>query len=333
MRKSLLLVTTLAAVLGLGSTGCLKSMILNGQIASTRKGAKAADTLGDYEVARAASSAGLVQFEGMHRLAPDNEDALYLLMRGWAGYGYAFAQDDYEVALIAGDDAAAEYHKGRAKLAYDRAIAYGLELIGKHAEGFDENKKDSDTIKKWLAANFDSKDHAETLFWLGSAWMARVNLLKDDPTGEYVANLFIGVAILERSVEIDPEYLSWGGTATLAAYHSRAKGPELDMAKKMFDTALEKTGRKALGVQLNYTRYACQQQDQALYEKLANEVLNAEDPDPNLRLQNTIAKRRAKRALHKSALEECGFPPKDAAPAPPADAPAAPAAAADSPAK
>ncbi|MCA9589813.1 MAG: hypothetical protein KC657_31130 [Myxococcales bacterium] len=312
MRKSLLLTSLLAGALALGSTGCLKSMILNGQIASTRKGAKAADTLGDYEVARAASSAGLVQFEGMHRLAPDNEDALYLLLRGWAGYGYAFAQDDYEVALIAGDDAAAEYHKGRAKLAFDRAISYGLELIGKHAEGFEENKKDADTIKKWLEANFDSKDHAETLFWLGGAWLARVNLLKDDPTGEYVANLFIGVAILERSVAIDPEYLSWGGTSTLATYHARGKGPELEEAKKMFELALQKTGRKSLGVQLNYAKYFCMKQDQAGYEKIVNEVLSTEDPDPNLRLQNTIAKRRAKRALHKSVMEDCGFPPKEA---------------------
>ena len=36
-------------------------------------------------------------------------------------------------------------------------------------------------------------------------------------------------------------------------------------------------------------------------------VLAAEDPDPNIRLQNVIAKRRAKRALSKQAMEDCGF--------------------------
>jgi hypothetical protein len=40
---------------------------------------------------------------------------------------------------------------------------------------------------------------------------------------------------------------------------------------------------------------------------MINEVLSTEDPDPNLRLVNTIAKRRAKRALTKSAMEDCGF--------------------------
>ena len=47
--------------------------------------------------------------------------------------------------------------------------------------------------------------------------------------------------------------------------------------------------------------------DRALYEKTLNEVVSADDPDPNLRLQNAVAKRRAQRALTKPAMEECGF--------------------------
>src|SRR5262249_25486434 len=86
--------TLLAITLALSGTGCIKKSLLNGQIEATRTGAGAADTIADYDLARAAASAGLLQFEGMHRLAPDNEDALYLLIKGWAGYGYAFAEDD-----------------------------------------------------------------------------------------------------------------------------------------------------------------------------------------------------------------------------------------------
>jgi hypothetical protein len=298
--------TLLAAVLALGSTGCLKKMLLNGQIKSTRVGAGAADTIGDYELARGAAQAGLMQFEGMHRLAPDNDDALFLLMRGWAGYGYAFAQDDYEVANLAGDENTAEYHKKRTKLAYDRSVSYGLELLAREDEGFPAAKKNADTIKAWLTKHFDDPEDAEVLFWTGSAWMARVNLLKDEP--EYVAELFVGVAMLERSRELNPEYMGYGATSTLAAYHARSPMAELDQAKQMFDTALEKTKRKALGIHLNYaTRYACSKSDQALYEKLLNEAVSADDPDPNARLQNTIAKRRARRALTKAAMEDCGF--------------------------
>ncbi|MBX3203465.1 MAG: hypothetical protein KF764_00290 [Labilithrix sp.] len=310
----------LAAALALGSTGCVKKMLLNGQIHSTRIGSGAADTIGDYEIARGAAAGGVLQFEGMHRLAPDNEDALFLLLRGWAGWGYAFAQDDYEVATLAGDEATAEYHKKRAKLAFDRSISYGLELLAKEDEGFPAAKKNADTLKAWLAEHFDDKADAEPLFWLGSAWLARVNLLKDEP--EYVADLFVGVAILERSRELHPELMAWGATSTLAAYHARTSMAELDEAKKLLDLALEKTQRKSLGVLLNYAKYACVKSDQTLYEKVLNEILAAEDPDANLRLQNTIAKRRAKRALHKSAMEDCGFE----SPAPAKPAAAAPAA-------
>ena len=176
--RSFVPATLFAAALALGSTGCIKSMILNSTIKSTRIGAGASDTIGDYELARSASQAAMMQFEGMHRLAPDNTDALYMLMRGWAGYGYAFASDDYEVADLAGDEATAEYHKRRAKLAFDRSIAYGEELISKKAEGFKDAKKNADTIKTWLATNFKEADDAENLFWFGSAWLARV---KDAP--------------------------------------------------------------------------------------------------------------------------------------------------------
>ena len=330
--RSFVPATLFAAALALGSTGCIKSMILNSTIKSTRIGAGASDTIGDYELARSASQAAMMQFEGMHRLAPDNTDALYMLMRGWAGYGYAFASDDYEVADLAGDEATAEYHKRRAKLAFDRSIAYGEELISKKAEGFKDAKKNADTIKTWLATNFKEADDAENLFWFGSAWLARVNLLKDEP--EYVAELFVGVAILERSREIDPTYLAYGATSTLGAYHARMPSAELDQAKALLDEALTKTNKKALGVYLNYAKYACSKGDQALYEKMLNDAVSAEDPEPNLRLQNTIAKRRAKRLLTKAAMENCGFappapPPKPAAEKPadkPAEKPAEPAA-------
>ena len=312
MIRTKLVTTLLVSALALGSTGCIKKILLNGQIASTRIGSGAADTIGDYELARAAASGGILQFEGMHRLAPDNEDALFLLMRGWAGYGYAFAMDDYDVATLADDDKMADYHKKRAKLALDRSVLYGLELVGHEAEGFEAATKNADTMKAWLKKEFDDVEDGHNLFWLGSAWLARVQLLKDQP--EYVAKLYVGVAMLERSRELAPEYMAWGATSTLGAYHARSPMAELEEGKTLLDLALEKTGRKALGIQLNYAKYACAKNDQALYEKMLNEVVNTEDPDPNLRLTNTIAKRRAARGLTKAGMEECGFTAGGAAP-------------------
>lgn len=308
--RTKLLSAILCSALALGQTGCIKTMLINGQIESTRTGAGAADTIGDYELARAATSAGLLQFEGMHRLAPDNKNALFLLVKGWAGYGYAFPNDDFDAARLEGKDEQADYHRHRSLLAYDRAVGYGLELLAKQDEGFPNAKKNADMLKSWLAENFDDKEDAEVLFWTGSAWLARVNLMKDDDDlgPAYISELFVGVALLERSRELDPEYMAWGATSTLGVYHARAQMAELDLAKQMFDEVIAKTGGKSLGVYVNYAKYACVKSDRALYEKMLRYVVEAGDVDPNLRLQNTIAKRRAVRGLSKEAMEECAFP-------------------------
>src|SRR5690349_18686650 len=92
------LAAVLTAVLALGSTGCIKKMLVNGQIASTRNASGALDNIGDLELVKTAAQAGLVQFEGMHRLAPDNTDALFLLTKGWVSYGFGFVEDEMEQA-------------------------------------------------------------------------------------------------------------------------------------------------------------------------------------------------------------------------------------------
>lgn len=295
------------SALSMTQLGCIKSMLVNGQISSTRTAAGAFDSIADWELARSAASAGLVQFEGLHKLAPDNEDGLFLLVKSWVGYGFAFPEDEYEAAVVAENNALAEYHKGRAQHAYDRALFYGLELLNRRADGFEAASRELPALKAWLANNFTSPEDAEILFWVANAWLARVNIAKEDP--EQVAKLWVGVELMERSVAIDPTYMGWGGTSTLASFHARSGMAELDQAKAMFETAIAKTNRKALLPIMNYgSRYGCVKNDRALYEKLLKEVVGAGDVDPNNRLQNMLAKRRAARYLTKSwMLNECGF--------------------------
>ena len=57
-------------------------------------------------------------------------------------------------------------------------------------------------LHDWLEKHFSSKEEAANLFWTGYAWLSRVDLLKDDPA--VVAELFVGVEMMQRSVAIDP---------------------------------------------------------------------------------------------------------------------------------
>ncbi len=287
-------------------TGCIKSMLTNGQISATREAAGSFETIGDYELAKSAAMAGMVQFEGMHKLAPDNDDALFMLMQGWTGYGYAFAEDDREAAMEAGDDDLAEYHRKRARMAYDRAIFYGVELLTHHDKGWNEARRNDGLFKAWLKENFDDKEDAPLLLWMGNAWLARVQLNADEPA--LVAELFIGIAFLEQSLRLDPTAQHYSAMTNLGAYHSRTVEAEPELAKQMYETALAKTDRKSLIVQVSYAKgYACVRAERPLYEKLLNEVLAADDPDPAQRLTNAVAKRRAKRYLGKKTMMDCGF--------------------------
>jgi hypothetical protein len=300
----------LAVALAAGSVGCIKQALIDGQIEGTRQGSSALDTIGDYELAQTATQAGLSQFEGMHALAPSNTDGLFLLTKGWTGYAYGFVEDELQVAEDAGDEALAEYHRKRARMAYDRAVFYGLELLGHRASGFDEAKKSEPALAKWLAAHFTADD-VPALFWTGYAWLARADLMKgDEEEGPaFVADLFVGVAMIERSTALDPSFEHYAGLIALGAYHARTAMAELDESKRLLDTALAKTEGKNLMVELTTAvKYACVRGDGALYQGMLEKVLQAQDPDPYERLTNAIAKRRARRWLaRKRAKDACGI--------------------------
>jgi hypothetical protein len=290
----------------LSQVGCIETILTNGEIASTRQAAASFDTLGDYELAKVATQAGLAQFEGMHRIAPANTDALFMLVQGWAGYAWGFVEDEMEDAELKGDDGAVAYHKKRAKMAYDRAVYYGLELLSHTGKDFEQAKKNDATLSAWLKESFVSKDDAENLFWVAYAWMSRVNLLQDDPA--MVADLYIGVDMMARAFELEPTYYASSPMVAMAAYHGRTADAEVKQARALFDQALVNTKRGALTTQLTYAQFACTVADKKLYDAMVDEILKADDPDPNQRLNNTIAKRRASRMRSPKKTADCGFP-------------------------
>lgn len=292
----------------LATTGCIDRMILDGTLKGTRDAASAFDTLSDVEVAKLGAGSSLVQVEGMLKLAPDNEDALFLLLQGWTGYAGAFIEDGWEQAYDRGDDDGEAREAKRAREAYERAIRFGRTLLDQKKPGLAAAMKNHDALVAWLKS-FQAED-AETLLWFGAAWLSRVGVAAEDPA--LVADLWVAVPFLERSVELNPK-LAWAtGLAALGAYHARAPDAELAEAKALFERALQLTGRKALMVQLMYAQnYACNAHDAALYRTLLDEVVNApDDLLPEQRLETGIAKTKARRDLGAPRLKRCGFPVK-----------------------
>ncbi|HVY48463.1 MAG TPA: TRAP transporter TatT component family protein [Minicystis sp.] len=293
--------------LSVAQTGCIKQMLLDGQIEATRKASAAVDTISDYEVAQSAAFAGIAQFEGMHYLAPDNEDALFMLTKSWAGATFGFIEDLMEQAEDAqgSDSPLYAYEQARARAGYDRAIHYGVELLEHKNKGFSAAKRNDETMKAWLS-KFTDKDDAAALFWTGNAWMSKTNVIKEDPAA--VAELFVGVDMMERAVALDPGYMNGSGFIALGAYHARSPLAELPEGKKDFDKAIAMTGGKYLMAKFQLAaKYYCTKGDKDAYVKTLTEVVQAGDVFPEERLTNTIAKRRASRYLTKPRMRACGF--------------------------
>jgi len=317
--RSHLATLSLAAALSLGANGCIMKVLTDGQITATRQAASSFDTIGDVDLAKSAAEASFGQFEGMHALAPYNPDALFLLTKSWTGYGAGFITEEIEAAQDANNEGMEEYQRKRARMAFDRAVFFGLQLLGQRSEGFDQAKKNAGTLAKWLTDHFKDTDDAPNLLWTGVAWLSRADVMKGDENEGpiFIADVYIGVAMIERAVAIDASAEHYTGLIALASYHARNGMAEPEQAKQMLDTAMAKTQGKDLLIPLAYaTTYACVKGDSALYNDMLNRVLAAQDPDPYQRLENALAKRKAKRWMGKRrAKDSCGV---DASIAPPA---------------
>ena len=60
-------------------------------------------------------------------------------------------------------------------------------------------------------------------------------------------------------------------------------------------------------LELTYAQLGCVLGDKELYDRMLKEVLAADDPDPQQRLNNMLAKRRARRYLNPKRTADCGF--------------------------
>ena len=174
-------------------------------------------------------------------------------------------------------------------------------MFARILSGYWRVMKATSSIPGWRYAS------PRALTWIGFAFVGLVDAAKDRP--EEVADLYIGVAIVERALELD-EKVEYGiNHVVLGAYHARTAQSEVEEAKVHFDAAMKINGGKLLSTQLNYgAKYYCAKSDRANYEKMLNAVLAAGDPLPDQRLPNLIAKRRARRYLDSKVFQEdCGF--------------------------
>ncbi len=307
----------LVGAVSLGTSGCVQEyayiqtgiypqpMIYEDALRWTREASAAVNTMHDFEDARDAAYGNMGMIEGLHKLVPDDQDGLLLLEKSWAGISFAFMDDERENALDKKDDQLADYEAARARAGFKRARFYGEELINLQTKGFKDAQRNEDTLRAWLQKNYDDKKYAEQLLWFAFSIVGRVNFDMDNP--ETVSELWIGIAILEQVVKLDPNIENGTPYAMLGAAHAGLH--DYDSAKADFDHALQIGGGKLMTAKVTMAQYYyCPKRDKKDYFAALNDVMAAGDTMPEQRLSNVLAKRRAQRYLaNKYWQQDCAF--------------------------
>lgn len=251
----------------------------------------------DYDLVGRSFPASIIQLEGLLRVVPDNETIGLSLIAAYIGYGTGWIEDRVEVADIEDDWEEADHLRRRALVMYTRGWELSKHFLRNRNAGFDDALKGGvDTLEAWLNVAFTEKQDAAILLWSGASLGARINMGMEDI--DTVADLPLAKVILNRSVELDPDFMFMIGKMTMGVLAASEFPPDMDRAKLILDDVLEKTERRNLMVQMNMARYyAVNIGDHKLFKELLQEVLDAGDVLPEARLSNTIARRRAQRYL------------------------------------
>lgn len=203
------------------------------------------------------------------------------------------------------------------------ALLAGAKLYGAYAGGFVEDPPRAQHLaeraygyarrglclrEKSLCAQLDapfdafaaaldkaSAKDVDALYGFGAAWAGRIQMNSGDWNA--IADLPKLQALLSWVTRIDPQHDSGGAYLYLGVINSirpASLGGKPEEGKAYFDKALELSAGRNQMVRVLYAQfYARLVFDQALHDKLLNDVLAADPVAPRLTLINVLAKRRA----------------------------------------
>ncbi len=291
VRKGLI---AFAAILAFTSGCDLAKFTVNSVASVNQRAAPSVDEHWDQEFVGDALPAQVMQIEGLLRVSPQNELLHLQGVRAYTSYAFGWVEDDAERREARGDSAGARKQRERAIHFYLRAVRLGKRLLDlETGEFYTRAEGELPAFEAWLADEFDDEEDAPALFWVGYAWGLYINARY--PTEQNRERGF-AIALVKRSVALDPDYYGGSGLGVLAFVATQRPGADLDEARAAWDRALAASGRRNLLALVTMARvYAVERGDRALFDELIAEVLAAGDIYPEMRLSNKIAQRRARR--------------------------------------
>ena len=279
-----------AWLLGAGGCDTTRALTAPSTAALLQRAAPAGEEHWDLEFMGQALPSAILQAEGVLRIVPDDERLLRQVVRSSVAYAFGWPERAAERAEAEGELEEAERQLARARWYHRRAFELGRYWIGLHEAGWQAALAGGpESFARWLR-RFDEPEQAPMLLWTGYAWAAMINVSRDDMTA--VADLPAALALVRRSVDLDPDLEYAAGLTLLAAAEAESLSGDVEAADRMFREALERSEGRSVMVFYQYARtVAVKRQDRRLFLHLVRRALQAPDT-PAIRLQNAMARAR-----------------------------------------
>jgi len=298
----------LAALIGLGVSGCsIKRYAIHQLGDALASSGSTFSSDNDPELVRDALPFSLKLIESLLAESPQHKGLLLAATSGFTQYGYAFVQMDAD-RVEDEDVARAEALRDRARKLYLRSREYGLRGLEVEHPGFQAALR----ANAVGAVQGLTKNDVPLLFWTASAWGAAISVSKNHP--DLIADQVLVEAMVDRALELDPDYDMGAIHALLISYEMARQGGDGDPAERSryhFEKAVELSHGHLAGPYVSYAEAVLvQKQDLAGFKVLLDKALAVQvDEAPSVRLVNLIMQERARWLL--SRLDELFLIPSE----------------------
>ncbi len=284
----------LTAILSIFMSGCFGSLA-TGLVADALSGPGTLGTDDDPELVRDAAPFGLKTMESVLESQPKHVGLITSLASGFAQYGYAFVQQEADVAELEGHSGLAKVKRARAKKLLLRGRDYGLAGLELSSPGITEKLKSMRNLADAVAPL--KKEDVPLVYWTAAAWALAISNGKEDMG--LVAELPAPEALMKRALELDETWDEGAVLEFFVSFEAAKPGGTEANAKRFLDKAVALSGGKHFGVQVSWAEgVLVQAQKRAEFEAVLKAVLAADvNASKKNRLANTIAQRRAKLLL------------------------------------
>jgi predicted anti-sigma-YlaC factor YlaD len=246
---------------------------------------------GDPELVREAIPFGLKTYEGLLDRLPGHRGLLLACASGFAQYAYAFVLEEAD-RLDASDLVRARALRLRARALFLRGRDYALRGLETRHPGFGAALKAGRTA---ALARLDAED-LPFLYWAAAAWSAALVSAKADL--DLVAELPIPGEMLARGLELDESWNDGALHEVLISFEggrSEAMGGNAGRARRHYRRAVELSRGLRASPHLALAEALSVREQNVKEFKDLLDAAEAVDPDadPDRRLENVLARRRA----------------------------------------